>query len=57
VTQALANVPLMFVGLAGLYAGMRVQKRVQPETYKRVLRYVLFVIALVLLWQGSRWFW
>lgn len=57
VSQALANVPLTLVGLAGLYVGMKVQKRVKPDTYKRILRYVLFVIALVLLWQGSRWFW
>lgn len=57
VVQALANVPLTLVGLAGLYVGMKVQKRVQPDTYKRVLRYVLFIVALVLLWQGSRWFW
>lgn len=57
VSQALANVPLTLVGLAGLFVGMKVQKRVKPDTYKRILRYVLFVIALVLLWQGSRWFW
>lgn len=53
--QALANVPLTLVGLAGLFVGMRVQKRVRPDTYKRVLRYVLFAIAVALLWQGSRW--
>jgi len=57
VTQALANVPLTLVGLAGLFAGIRVQKIVPAHTYKRVLRYVLFALALVLLWQGSRWFW
>jgi len=57
VTQALANVPLTLVGLAGLFAGIRVQKVVPALTYKRVLRYVLFALALVLLWQGSRWFW
>lgn len=56
VSQALANVPLTLVGLAGLYVGMKVQKRVEPDTYKRILHYVLLVIALVLLWQGSRWF-
>jgi len=55
--QALANLPLTLVGLAGLFAGIRIQQRVAADTYKRVLRYVLFVIALVLLWQGSRWFW
>jgi uncharacterized membrane protein YfcA len=55
VTQVLANVPLTIVGLAGLYTGMAVQKRVSAETYKRVLRYLLFVIALILLYQGLRW--
>ena len=56
-TQALANLPLTVVGLAGLYAGIAAQKRVSAATYKRLLRYVLFAIAMVLLWQGGRWFW
>lgn len=56
-SQALANVPLTLVGLAGLYTGMAVQKRVSADTYRRLLRYVLFVLAVILLWQGSRWFW
>jgi uncharacterized protein len=55
VTQVLANVPLTIIGLAGLYTGMALQKRVSAETYKRLLRYTLFVIAVVLLYQGSRW--
>jgi hypothetical protein len=54
--QALANVPLTFVALGGLYVGMRVQRSVRPETYKRILRAVLFVLACVLAWQGARWF-
>ena len=57
VSQALANVPLTLVGLAGLYAGMSVQKRVSADSYKRWLRYALFVIAVVLLWQSGRWLW
>ena len=57
VAQAFANVPLAIVGVAGLYLGMAVQKRVSADTYKRVLRYILFVIAIILLWQGSKWFW
>jgi uncharacterized membrane protein YfcA len=56
VSQALANVPLTVIGVAGLYLGIRVQRRVSPDTYKRVLRYVLFVLAIALLWQGSAWF-
>lgn len=57
VSQALANVPLTLVGLVGLYAGMRIQKRISAASYKRILRYVLFAVACVLLWQGGRWFW
>jgi hypothetical protein len=34
---------------------MRVQRRVSAETYRRLLRYVLFVLALLLLWQGAGW--
>ena len=55
VAQALANVPLTLVAIAGVYIGVRVQPHVSPETYKRVLRYVLFVLALALVWQGSGW--
>lgn len=54
-TQALANVPLTLVGLAGLYIGMRVQRRVPADTYRRLLRYVLFALALLLVWQGAGW--
>jgi uncharacterized membrane protein YfcA len=53
--QVVANVPLTIVGIAGLYTGMAVQKRVSAETYKRLLRYLLFVIAAVLLYQGVKW--
>lgn len=35
---------------------MRVQRRVSAQTYTRLLRYVLFVLALTLLWQGAGWF-
>ena len=56
-SQVLANVPLTLVGLTGLFVGMSVGKRVQPDTYRRILRYVLAILAAVLLWQGGRWFW
>jgi uncharacterized protein len=55
--QALANLPLTAVALAGLYIGLRVQKRVPAETYRRVIRYVLFALAVLLTWQGARWLW
>src|SRR4051812_27292645 len=56
VSQALANVPLTLISIGGLWLGLRVQQRVSPDTYKRVLRYILFVLAIALLWQGSAWF-
>jgi uncharacterized protein len=55
VTDALANVPLTIVAIFGLWVGMRVQRRVSPDVYKRVVRYVLFVLAMALLWQSSAW--
>jgi uncharacterized membrane protein YfcA len=55
VGQALANVPLTVVSIAGLYLGLAVQRRVSPEAYKRVLRYILFVLAIALIWQGAGW--
>jgi len=56
ISQALANVPLTIVALAGLGVGLRLQRRVSAEVYQRLLRYVLFIIACVLLWQGAAWF-
>ena len=55
VPQALANVPLTLVALVGMYIGMRMQRHVNPATYKRLLRYVLFIIGSILLWQGGSW--
>jgi uncharacterized membrane protein YfcA len=52
----IANVPLTVVGLAGMWIGTRLQKRISPASYARLLRWVLFVIALLLLWQGSRYY-
>lgn len=55
-SAALANVPLTLIGLAGMYAGTRLQKRFSARTYSRLLRKILFVIAFVLVWQGARYF-
>ena len=55
VSAALANVPLTLVSILGVWLGVRVQRRVSPDVYKRVLRYVLLVLAIALLWQGSAW--
>jgi len=52
----IANVPLTLVGLAGMGIGTRLRKRISPATYGRLLRWVLFVIAVALLWQGTRYY-
>lgn len=54
VSAALANIPLTLVALAGMYAGMKLQTRISAQAYGKVLRYVLFAIALLLTWQGLR---
>ena len=51
-----ANVPLTLIALAGMWIGSRLQRRISAATYSRLLRWVLFAIALVLTWQGSRYF-
>jgi hypothetical protein len=54
--SALANVPLTLVALAGMYVGTKLSRRISPAAYNRMLRHVLFAIALVLAWQGARYF-
>lgn len=51
-----ANVPLTGVALAGMWTGTRLQRHISKETYNRLLRWVLFIIALVLTWQGVLYF-
>jgi len=51
-----ANVPLTLVALAGMWIGTRLQRWISAETYHRLLRWVLLVIAVVLLAQGTRYF-
>jgi uncharacterized membrane protein YfcA len=51
-----ANVPLTIVALAGMWIGTRLQRWISPDTYHRLLRWVLLVIAVVLLAQGTRYF-
>ncbi len=55
-TAVLANVPLTLVGLAGMWIGTRLQRHISPATYGRLLRWVLFVIAVALSWQGARYY-
>jgi len=54
--SAVANVPLTFVALAGMWVGTQLRRHISAETYTRLLRKVLFVIAVVLAWQGARYF-
>jgi len=52
----IANVPLTVVGLVGMWIGTRLQQRISPASYSRLLRWVLFIIAIALLWQSMRFF-
>jgi len=53
-SAAFANIPLALIGLAGMYIGTRLQKRFSAEAYNRLLRRILFVIAIVLVGQSLR---
>jgi uncharacterized protein len=57
IAGALANVPLTVVALGGLYLGARIQSRFSAQTYNRILRWVLFGIALLLVVQAGPWLW
>jgi hypothetical protein len=46
----------MLLGLAGMGVGTRLQRHISKEAYTRLLRWALLVIALVLGWQGARYF-
>jgi uncharacterized membrane protein YfcA len=46
-----ASVPLTAIAVAALLGGMRLQSRMQPETYRRVLRGTLWVMAFLLIAQ------
>jgi uncharacterized membrane protein YfcA len=50
-------VPLTLVALVGLYCGAYIQSRFSAHTYNRVLRWVLWAIAVVLIVQGAPWLW
>jgi uncharacterized protein len=55
-SAVIANVPLTLVALAGMWTGTRLQRHISKETYTRLLRWVLLVIAVVLTVQGARYF-
>lgn len=54
--MALFTLPLALVAVGGMYVGARIQRRFSPAAYQRVLHKILFVIALVLIWQGASYF-
>lgn len=55
-SAAIANIPLTLIAIGGMIVGTRLQKHISPAAYQRVLRKVLFAIALLLVWQGARFF-
>jgi uncharacterized membrane protein YfcA len=55
-SAVLANIPLTLVALAGMWTGVRLQRRISKETYTRLLRWALFAIAAVLTVQGAGYF-
>lgn len=52
-SAVIANVPLTLVALAGMWAGSRLQRRISKETYNRLLRGALLLIAVALTVQGA----
>jgi len=52
---AAANIPLTLVALAGMAIGQRVQRFMRVETYQKLLRRILMVIAVMLVLQFVRY--
>ena len=48
---AIATLPLVIAALAALFAGMWIRDRISTELYRRVVKQVLFVLALILMSQ------
>ena len=40
------------VGIAGIYVGVRLQKRIEPRTFYRVVHTLLFLTGAKLLYDG-----
>ena len=49
----LLTIPVTGVALLGFWVGLRLQPRVRPEVYKRVIRGVLWAMAALLLGQAA----
>ncbi len=54
VATLVATAPLTILSVVVLLAGMRVQSRIHPEVYQRILRKVLWVMAAILVFQVVR---
>ncbi len=46
--------PLTLLSVAVLAVGMRIQKRIHPEVYQKLLRKILWVMAAILVYQVLR---
>jgi len=56
VVTALANIPLTLVAVGGTVVGMKLQRRLAADAFNRILKRILFVIAVALTAQGLAWF-
>lgn len=52
-TAVVATIPLTVVSLAALWVGLRVQRRIRPEAFQRILRLALWVMAAILAAQAA----
>jgi hypothetical protein len=50
-TEWLATLPLVLIGVAAFFAGLRIRNRIDAVTFRTWVKRALFVIALVLLGQ------
>ena len=49
----LETTPLAVASLLALFAGFRLQKRIAVDTYRKILRYLLALLAVILIVQFS----
>jgi uncharacterized membrane protein YfcA len=50
-TTLIASAPLTLIAVVALFSGMHIQRRVRPEVYQKLLRKILWVMALILILQ------
>ena len=54
VATLVATAPLTLLSVAVLFIGMRIQRRIRPEVYQRILRKILWVMVAILVVQVGR---